>query len=761
MGVKRLVLLLVLLFVSVGLLLGGSAGTLAYNGFNGYEDVASNYSFLSVSNVLGSEAEDAFKEKGEVLGAELYIFRLNYGIADKKEKGQIEIREVFFQLPLISGLEEDEIINLELVIDENGNGKADPDELTVGGQGKINWESKIIKFTGPFEHQGDTTYILRADFPHLEDGDFLVVKMKGSLIVIGHDVEIDQRKVAGNGYMASSYHIEGDPAPILSWKVQWNDGVSSDKGRSADVFEFSVIYLDINNDPPKTRQVWVDLNKDGQYQEEEKFEMEQLHSNSNYQTGKEFTADLIIIPADKEGPVSYQFYFTNTNGKVANGQGTQQREIFVAPLVEAYVWVDESERKFVGQKEILLNLGFVHYIGVELKEEDFEKIDFSPFKVEKIVFTPRQPVADNPNEDYQIIHFLLTLSKVAEPGVYEIPPVLVHYTASCLGTTIEGEVLTKPLEEEKLEVEKLPLAFKINYPKEVINLGDKILVIVDIYYEPTREIFAGELKEADLRINLAPFEILSLSTEEKDVCGVKLTRISLLLSLYWVPQQKEESFLLKLPLSQVKVPYQILNAEEGEIKEKQFLILPDLPVRLNTLVKSDKASPKWLLEIVEIEKLEFVWFFFWTGVGLVILFVLILTVILIKKIKEKRKLLSSNQLIMEAEKRVGERLATIRDLVKAGKKVAQAEFVDLFVRFKVYLGLQEGIGISQEEAWAKTSQELLELLEKAGYEKKVTEAVKGILEILNKVYKQKMKQEEIESLLKRLGDFFLFGIKKK
>ena len=72
MGVKRLVLLLVLLFVSVGLLLGGSAGTLAYNGFNGYEDVASNYSFLSVSNVLGSEAEDAFKEKGEVLGAELY-----------------------------------------------------------------------------------------------------------------------------------------------------------------------------------------------------------------------------------------------------------------------------------------------------------------------------------------------------------------------------------------------------------------------------------------------------------------------------------------------------------------------------------------------------------------------------------------------------------------------------------------------------------------------------------------------------------------
>ncbi len=769
MGVKRLVLLLALFFVSVGLLLGGSTGALPYNGIDNFEDTARDYSFLTVGSVSGIEKEDAFKEEGKVLGAELYIFRLNYGTTAKKKK--LEIREVIFQVPLVSGLEEDEIKNLELVLDENKNGKVDPGELTVGGQGKIDLENKQIRFTEPFEHQDAVVYILRADFPHLEDGDFLVVKMKGSSIVVGYDIENDQKKAASNNYMAQSYHIEGNPAPILSWKVQWNDGVSSDRGRSADVFEFSVTYLDINNDPPKTHQVWIDLNRNRIYEEEEKFEMKPKisYSDLNYRTGQEFTADLVIIPVDKEEPVNYQFYFTNTNDKVANGQGAQQREIFVAPLVEAYAWVEEEEKKFVGQKEILLNLGFVHYIGVELKEEDFEKFDFSPFKVEKIILNPRQPVVDNPNEEYQIIHFLLTLPKEEKPGVYEIPSVVVHYTASYIvegkSITAEGEVLTKPLEAgklvEKLEVEKLLLAFKISYPKEVINIGDKISVIIDVYHEPTREILVGELKEADLKIGLAPFKILSLNTEEKDLDGVKLTRISFEFSLYWFPQEKGESFLLKLPLSQVKIPYQILSAEEGETQEKQFLTLPDLPVVLNTLVKSDKAPPKGPLGAAEIEKPEFVWFIFWAGVGLIVLFFFILLVTLTKKRIERRKVLSSKELLIKAEERVEESLVIIRNLIEAGEKVAQAEFVDLFVRFKVYLGLQEGIGINEGEARAKTSQELLELLKEAGYEKKTTKAVEGIFEMLNKVYRKKIAKEEIESLLKRLGDFFLFGFRKK
>lgn len=107
-----------------------------------------------------------------------------------------------------------------------------------------------------------------------------------------------------------------DAEVFLSWTNEegyTSDGVEPNSGPGNSWFHFHVTYSNLNNFPPEKRELWIDENNDGQYQDTEKFDMEDLNPNDlNYQDGKIYAKDLqltsLLFPAN----LSYTFIFQDS-----------------------------------------------------------------------------------------------------------------------------------------------------------------------------------------------------------------------------------------------------------------------------------------------------------------------------------------------------------------------------------------------------------------------------------------------------------------
>ncbi|MGA1844124.1 MAG: hypothetical protein ACMUIS_06140 [bacterium] len=100
-------------------------------------------------------------------------------------------------------------------------------------------------------------------------------------------------------------------APILSWPVdeEFQDGFKQGSGDEENLFIFKVGYRDPDNDPPITRQVWLDLNGDGLYKEDERFNMSAENSlDMDFTTVNLYTLQKVISYSG-EGEMIYKFVF--------------------------------------------------------------------------------------------------------------------------------------------------------------------------------------------------------------------------------------------------------------------------------------------------------------------------------------------------------------------------------------------------------------------------------------------------------------------
>ncbi len=86
----------------------------------------------------------------------------------------------------------------------------------------------------------------------------------------------------------------GNSEALLQWldSSDYNgDGVNPDTSYGGTSFTLRVLYKDYDNDPPTTKQVWVDLNNNGSYDSDEKFSMDQFDSQS-YAEGRTYTKSI-------------------------------------------------------------------------------------------------------------------------------------------------------------------------------------------------------------------------------------------------------------------------------------------------------------------------------------------------------------------------------------------------------------------------------------------------------------------------------------
>ncbi|MCH7943901.1 MAG: hypothetical protein IIB67_11825, partial [Proteobacteria bacterium] len=104
--------------------------------------------------------------------AELFAFELD------PNGSTITVTELVFSISGISGLVDGDWAGVEIVVDDNDDGNIGGGETTtVGGSGTVSTAGGTITFSTSFDVTAVTSYILRADYSSLSDGDRVTVEL--------------------------------------------------------------------------------------------------------------------------------------------------------------------------------------------------------------------------------------------------------------------------------------------------------------------------------------------------------------------------------------------------------------------------------------------------------------------------------------------------------------------------------------------------------------------------------------------------------
>jgi len=122
---------------------------------------------------------------------------------------------------------------------------------------------------------------------------------------------------AATGSPTSNQTLKVNPptyAPTLSWTGESdfiNKGVYPDLANSGASREFRIKYTDQDNGSPTIKQLWIDIDDNGVYGTDEKFNLTEVDPNdTTYTDGKLYTKTLTIDYAG-DGTLNYKFYFSD------------------------------------------------------------------------------------------------------------------------------------------------------------------------------------------------------------------------------------------------------------------------------------------------------------------------------------------------------------------------------------------------------------------------------------------------------------------
>ncbi|MGA1869634.1 MAG: carboxypeptidase regulatory-like domain-containing protein [bacterium] len=122
--------------------------------------------------------------------------------------------------------------------------------------------------------------------------------------------------------------------PLLSWTGETgfkNDGIEALKSDIdlAENFEFRIKYEDGSGNMAQTTQVWIDINGNGTYEDEEKFDMSLTKTSKDASTNMRISYYSYKLANNKifyeSGKlIKYTFYFTGTNNKAAKAKDARK-----------------------------------------------------------------------------------------------------------------------------------------------------------------------------------------------------------------------------------------------------------------------------------------------------------------------------------------------------------------------------------------------------------------------------------------------------
>jgi|GEM_PF-2688540 len=154
------------------------------------------------------------------------------------------------------------------------------------------------------------------------------------------------------GEPAKSHQIlVGNSPASLEWMGTdgyESDGVNPNSAPGGTTFTFMVRYRDLENDPPSVAEVWVDLNRDNNYDQDEKFPMQAVNTQS-FSAGRGYQKSIscLYLPdsTTSAGAINIKYRFNFTSGHTPIGGEPSSDHFFsLTPYrsVPVLSWVSEA-----------------------------------------------------------------------------------------------------------------------------------------------------------------------------------------------------------------------------------------------------------------------------------------------------------------------------------------------------------------------------------------------------------------------------------
>ncbi len=258
------------------------------------------------------------------------------------------------------------------------------------------------------------------------------------------------------------------------------------------------------------------------------------------------------------------------------GDSVQPRDIdtLIPEMDEAVeLWLFVSNYRFVTGKMIHLTLQLVWKLGVSVDVGEFETVDLSPFRIEKVTIGERQIF--NNDSDFCVITYILSLPNDAEEGIYTVPAFTISYIDEANKTSGRAQTSTMALK-------KVPILVETELNRDVINIGDTLKYTLTIWHEKYVRILEENIKQ----LNLSPFQLRDFRINEEAEGRLRKTTIEYDLSIYELPD-KDEYF--EIP----SIPVLYCDEREGDVSQGEDakspatrrIGAPAIPVLINSLLK--------------------------------------------------------------------------------------------------------------------------------------------------------------------------------
>jgi len=179
---------------------------------------------------------------------------------------------------------------------------------------------------------GDPSYILGKRYSHTTTLDYGV-----DGLISYYFEATDGINTAITEVKQVTVTAETNTAPVLSWTNESatyaEDGVDPDYQAARKAFYFRVKYTDVDDDAPNLKQVWIDLDDNGNYNGDgEKITMDDSAGsppNDGDYTNGEIFAKKVYINYAGDGTIKYCFNFTDSESATATGVNLTERTLEV------------------------------------------------------------------------------------------------------------------------------------------------------------------------------------------------------------------------------------------------------------------------------------------------------------------------------------------------------------------------------------------------------------------------------------------------
>lgn len=455
--------------------------------------------YFWVTTFDARDVKDAFHEQGGEKDAWLFWMHLTYGSAQVPDKSA-KVTRVAFDVTYIEGMQPQHAGQMRLVMDMNGNKHPDEDDLVVGTSSIDFAEKKIIFTTDMVVHTNkEYNLFLVGDFPHLENGMEIRIKFYERLMV-GHEEGSSKEVLTLYGGYQETWHREGNTPPEIGYAMERDSrlGVNPLTGRSGDMFTFEVMYTDRDEDKPTRVEVWIDLDDDGNFSEDEHFPM---RPKSNFEGVKyaRYIATRVIIPRGS-GKIKYRFFATDGKDD-ARGAATEVRQFTI--LIALIVQQGEMKEQMIvpGERfEITYRVQYF-FAYVRIDWDAIRQIDLRPFVLETIIHKDRKVM----NVSYDEEKLVLRLKAPADmrTSTVIIPQFLV---SSFWWDVNEQKELVLESVARAREISVVPLkAELIVTPQRILpTIGDDIHVVLLVVKRPDVDLVSDPIGE----LNFLPFTVL-------------------------------------------------------------------------------------------------------------------------------------------------------------------------------------------------------------------------------------------------------------